>query len=143
MQSLLVIFFFFFAYCKSPNLIYTKPDRLRYLQNMCMTHFNVTYSLVPGAGNQANFNIHRCGFGDCLRLYALHNPFQHVLSVLYQIDHGSAALIKQHHERVKKFADCLQEEYEKATTTQSHDSQWMKQLLLPHLEKFYQVSNFG
>ena len=70
----------------------------------------------------------------------LRNPFQHVLSVLYQIDCGPAALIKQHQELVKTFAGCLQEEYEKAT---AEDSQWMKQLLLPHLEKFYQVRNFG
>ena len=38
-------------------------------------------------------------------------------------------------------ADCLLEEYENAIATQSHGSQWMKQLLLPHLEKFHQVSN--
>ena len=68
----------------------------------------------------------------------LRNPFQHVLSVLYQIDRGPAALIKQHQELVKTFAGCLQEEY-----AQSQDPQWMKQLLLPHLEKFYQVRNFG
>ena len=136
----LCLFVFFFAYCKSPNLIHTKPNRLRYLQNMCMTHFNITYSLVPDAGNQANFNTQHCGFADCLTLCALRNPFQHVLSVLYQIDRGPAALIKQHQELVKTFAGCLQEEYEKAT---AEDSQWMKQLLLPHLEKFYQVRNFG
>ena len=39
------------------------------------------------------------------------------------------------------FADCLLEEYENATATQSRDSQWMRQLLLPHLEKFHQVSD--
>ena len=62
------------------------------------------------------------------------NPF-------HQIDFDSGALVKQHHELVKMFADCLLEEYENATATQSRDSQWMKQLLLPHLEKFHQVSN--
>ena len=55
----------------------------------------------------------------------------------------SAALIKQHHELVKRFAGCLLEEYENATATHPHNPQWMKQLLLPHLEEFHQVSNFS
>ena len=60
------------------------------------------------------------------------NPF-------HQIDFDSGALVKQHHELVKMFADCLLEEYENAT--QFPGSQWTKQLLLPHMEKFHQVSN--
>ena len=62
------------------------------------------------------------------------NPF-------HQIDFDSGALAKQHHKLVKRFAGCLLEEYENATAAQFRDSQWMKQLLLPHMEKFHQVSN--
>ena len=60
--------------------------------------------------------------------------------LFHQIDHGSAALIKQNQELVKTFADGLLEEYEKATTIHPNDPQWMKRLLLPHMEELYQVS---
>ena len=59
-----------------------------------------------------------------------------------QIDHGSAA-VRQHQELVERFAGCLLEEYENATTTHSYDPQWMRQLLLPHLEEFHRVSNLA
>ena len=65
-----------------------------------------------------------------------------ILTVLYQIDHGSFESFKQHQKMSKKFADCVLKEYENATATESHGSQWMKQLLLPHLEKCYQVSKY-
>ena len=57
---------------------------------------------------------------------------------LCQIDHDSDV---QQEVVKKRFADCLVRECENATTTHSHDAQWKRQLLLPHLEKFHKVSS--
>lgn len=68
------------------------------------------------------------------RAQYMHNLRNDALS---QTDYKSDE-VREHQELVNRFARSLLEENENASTTDN--PLWMRQLLLPHLEQFHQVS---